>query len=208
MPNTPDPLREAVVEPEPLDSADVPMSVAQLAELGILKASLLHELRQPLFAIRASAQLALAGGEDGMRSAFRRIIAQTDHLEELVEFYGGRGLPAEQRPFDLNEPVRQGVEMLGHRCRSSGAHLVVDLAREPLMIRGRPGAAKQVVVNLLHNAFDAVTRDGEPGAVRRVAVRTRAAGDDVVLIVEDSGPGMDAQVLERVFEALASDEER
>lgn len=177
------------------------MRLAHLAEVGVLSASLIHELRQPLFALKALAQLArhhdapLAGEE------LAQLLEHVRQMEELLDHYAGYGrLMETPAVYDLNEPVRGALEMLAHRCRQVGADLDARLCARPLQVQGRPSAARQVVVNLLQNAFDAV----EGRARREVVVRSENGGGQARLIVQDSGPGVPEALRARILEPFVT----
>ncbi|MBA3392617.1 MAG: response regulator [Deltaproteobacteria bacterium] len=97
--------------------------------------------------------------------------------------------------LDLDEVVRSACQ-LARPAYLSVARLVLDLGSVPPIIgdRGRLG---QLVTNLVINAAYAVADSSNE---HEIAVTTRADGDDVVLAVEDSGPGIPEELLERVFE--------
>jgi C4-dicarboxylate-specific signal transduction histidine kinase len=172
---------------------------ASMAELGVLTASLLHELRQPLFAIKAHAQLARAeGGQKPDR--LDRILDQVTHIEALVRYYGGFGRSGDPEVlFDLNDSVRAAVEMIAHKSKKSGVTIEIELWSGPLLVRGREVAARQIAINLVQNAFDAVeARRG------RVVVRTRDMGQTVRLEVEDDGTGVPVAIRDRMFDPFVT----
>ena len=175
----------------------VPVAVAQLAELGVMTASLLHELRQPLFAMKAAAQLGLTGDAAAQTAALQRIVSQLEHAEDLVQHYGGLYGSRQAQTFALHEVIREAAQMLAHRRRVVGAELELALRSEEILLHGRPGALRQVVVNLLHNALDAVA--GQESA-RRVTVSTRVEGTLACVAVDDSGPGLGPEAKARLFE--------
>lgn len=171
----------------------------------MLAASLLHELRQPMFAIKAHAQLGASEAVDDPRVADRlkRILEQAGHVEELLRYYGAlfRAEPADAMSVvDVNEPARAAVELLGHRARKVGAGLRLEVASAPCRVRGRELALRQILVNLLQNALDAV----EEVESRAVTVRTARTSDRVRLEVEDSGAGVADAVRARVFEPFVT----
>jgi signal transduction histidine kinase len=168
-----------------------------MAELGVLAASLLHELRQPLFAIKAHAQLART---DAKPERLDRILEQVAHVEGLLRYYSGFGSGAQEPEvlFDLNEPVRQAAEMLGHKAKKAGAVLETELSGT-LLVRGREIAARQITINLVQNALDAV--EGRHG---RVIVRTCDVGQHVRLSVEDDGPGIPEELRARMCDAFVT----
>ncbi len=184
------------------DDQDSPawMHAARMAELGVLSASLLHELRQPLFAIKALSQLSVEQGQMSPEHILM-LVRQIEHMQTLVDAYSGFSSPGESVVlFDLNDPVRNAAQMLAHRGRSQGASLDLDLAAGFLPVRARPSATQQVVVNLLANAYDAV----EAGGGGSVSVHTEADEHMVRLFVRDTGPGVPQGLEDEVFEPFVT----
>lgn len=169
-------------KPEHLDET------ARLAELGLLTASLMHELRQPLFAVKALAQLLEAEHGD---ERLGTMLEHLGHIEDLVAHYGGFGASLAEATFDLATPVREAAEMMRHRADSLGADLRYEPAGEALRVTGRASAALQVAVNLIQNALDAVA-EGDAGRI--VVVRTRRELGYALIEVEDTGPGLAQEV--------------
>ena len=131
--------------------------LGQMAEFGVLSASLLHELRQPLFAVKAIAQLARRREGALDDKGIQQLLVHVVQIEELLDHYAGYGqLDEPDSLFDLNLSVRRAIDMLAHRGRQIGADVEVRLTDASLLVMGRPGAARQVAVNLLQNALDAV----------------------------------------------------
>ena len=124
----------------PWNKPDSPafMQAAHMAELGVVASSMLHELRQPLFAIRAMAQLGQrAGGLD--EKGLAALLMQLDTVQDLIDSYSTFGA-TQERPvlFDLNDPVRNALDMLQHRRDVAGARLDLALAGSFLPVRARP----------------------------------------------------------------------
>lgn len=178
---------------------DASVRLARLADVGMHTASLLHELRQPLFAVQAAAELGLVGEADP-RESLARVLDHLGHVRDLVDRYAGLGRTDEPEALlDLREPVLSAVGMLSHRARRLGAELTSDCLI-PARMDGREAELRQVALNLVQNALDAV--DGR--AVRRVHVRVFPDGEACVLSVEDSGPGIPEALRARVFEPFVS----
>jgi len=175
--------------------------LGQMAEFGVLSASLLHELRQPLFAVKAIAQLARrrerALDEEGLKQLLLHVV----QIEELLDHYAGFGrLDEPDTVFDLNLPVRRAVDMLAHRGKQIGARVDFRLTDETLLVKGRPGAARQVAVNLLQNALDAV----EGCTNREVLVQSDRVGRGARLVVQDNGPGVPEDMREQLFKPFVT----
>jgi two-component system C4-dicarboxylate transport sensor histidine kinase DctB len=178
----------------PIDGLDTER-VARLAELGLHAGGVLHELRQPLFALRALAQIGQAqGGLEPDRLA--QLSMEVEHMVGLVEAWSlliAQG--GEPALVDVNEVVRNGALMLAHRV-APGRRFISELDLRPVWVRAAPGAVQQVVINLLANAWDAAAEAPEGWVRVRTALRDGAAR----LEVEDSGPGVAAEHRERIFE--------
>ena len=170
--------------------------LGQMAEFGVLSASLLHELRQPLFAVKAIAQLARRREGALDDKGIQQLLVHVVQIEELLDHYAGYGqLDEPDSLFDLNLSVRRAIDMLAHRGRQIGADVEVRLTDASLLVMGRPGAARQVAVNLLQNALDAV----EGGERRHVLVESLWSDGRARLVVQDSGPGVPLELRERLF---------
>jgi len=167
-----------------------------MAELGLLTASLTHELRQPLFAIRALAQLAAAEAGETPSKHLTDLLAQTQHMERLLDGVGrfARDQDDGAGPVDLRAPVRSAVDLLRHNARRAGVELALEDYGALPAVHGDPTGLLQVAVNLIQNAVDA----SESGHV--VRVRMRSVRPSVLLEVLDQGPGIPVELHERIFE--------
>jgi two-component system C4-dicarboxylate transport sensor histidine kinase DctB len=184
-------------EPRKLEGDAGWVRVAQLAELGVLTASLLHELRQPLFAIRATAQLRRAQGRDLDAADITTVLDNLRHVDELLDHYSGFSrVEGPRERFDLRVPIGQATAMLSHRCSQEDVTLQVSMPEQMLPVYGRAGAVRQVLVNLLQNALDAVS--GMPE--RTIAVDVTATSELCTLVLVDSGPGVPEADRQRLFE--------
>ncbi|GAB2783334.1 HAMP domain-containing sensor histidine kinase [Streptomyces daliensis] len=165
-----------------------------------------HELRTPLASIRGYAELTRRGGErvgPDTGHALSRIEAESARMSGLVEDLlllarldagvGGRGVSCEV--VDVSRGV---VDAVSDARVAGGGHVWrLDVPPEPVWVVGEAGRLQQVWVNLLANA-----RTHTPvGTV--VWARVRRVGGEVVVEVEDGGPGIAVEVLPRVFERFA-----
>ena len=188
--------------------------VARLNTLGELAAGMAHELNQPLTAVLANTQAAqrLLADEppelDTARTAMAQAAAQARRAAEVV----GRLRRAVERPdtqggvlaVDLAEAVRRALYLLEPECQRRG--VVPQLqAVDVVRVAADPVALDQIVHNLLMNALQALEAAGP--AARRLTLTVSQTDGHGELRVADSGPGVPAEVLPRLFEPFFSTRE-
>jgi two-component system C4-dicarboxylate transport sensor histidine kinase DctB len=168
----------------------------RLAELGLLTAGLIHELRQPVFALKALAQIAETHPARAAEYT-GQVLAQVRTLEALIEGYADFSRrPVERREvFELASPVRSAMVVLEHRAVAARVRIDVELG-PAVAVRGSMLAVQQAVVNLGQNAIDAV-RDQAGGCLR---ILSTVEGASAVLRIVDNGPGLPASILANLFE--------
>lgn len=177
----------------------------KLATVGLLGASLAHEIRNPLYAIRAFVELLPANYD---RTEFREQftglvgseVVRIDHLiSQLMNLASPR--PVEAMAMSLHDVVERGVELLSPKARATGVAIETDLQAQSDAIVADADALKQVLLNLGLNAIHAQ----EKTATRRwIRIATRDAGGALELIVSDGGPGIAPQIRSRLFEPFQS----
>jgi signal transduction histidine kinase len=179
----------------------------RLAAVGKLSAMITHEIRNPLSAIGLNAELLddeLADNAEG-RALCHAIHKEVDRLTAITEEYLSFGkLP---KPKIASEHVNGLVDALASFVREDLAQkqveLVVELADNDPIALVDSAQLRQCLVNLVRNASEAVTSKGGG----KVTMRTRRAGDRVVIEVEDTGVGIAPEVLPRLFDTFFSTKE-
>lgn len=170
------------------------LETGRLAELGLLSAGLVHELRQPLFAAKALTQLLqgqLSGPAVGTAA---QVVEQLVLAQEILTRYAdnGRRPGPGVGPMDLVPAVDAGVRLLAHRAELRRVRLDWTGAEAMVAVVADPVAVQQVTVNLVANALDAA----------HSAVSVRLEG--TVLVVSDDGSGVCADVAETLFEPFVT----
>jgi signal transduction histidine kinase len=174
----------------------------KLAAVGELAARVAHEIRNPVTAARSLAQLMVRdpGSEHAAEHA-ELILGELERVERQVQALLRFARREEFRfePVDLGEVARSALEPLRARLAANGVAIEAELAAG-VMARADREQIRQVVVNLLDNAVDAV------GGVddKRLALAVHRADGTAVLEVRDSGPGVPAEALPRLFEPFFS----
>ncbi len=183
--------------------------VARVTTLGELTASIAHEVNQPITGVVAYAQAAL-----------RWLAAKPPNLEEVHEALNwivkdvrragdviGRiralvkKTPSRRTCFDLNEAILDVIALTRTEVVRHGVWLQTHLAAGLPDVEGDRVQLQQVILNLILNAVEAMSGVDEGG--RELLIRTdRDAAGDLFVAVRDSGPGLDPQSIDRLFEAF------
>lgn len=183
--------------------------VAEVTSLGVLTASIAHEVNQPLSGIitNASTCLRMLSADppnvDGARETVRRTIRDgnraSDVITRLRTLYSKKEPSPE--PMDLNEATREVTALSVNEIERGGAILCYELADDLPQVLGDRIQLQQVILNLLRNALDAMrTIEDRP---RELLIRTERDEENLVrLSVKDSGVGFAPQEAAKLFDAF------
>jgi PAS domain S-box-containing protein len=165
-------------------------------------AILSHELRTPLTPVLAAAS-ALVDASDlprELRRALavvqRNVVTEArliDDLLDLARISHGK-LRVDKRPLDTHQTVTEALETLTGEIQEAGIALINELKAADYWVNGDATRLKQVFWNLLRNALKFTPRDGQ------ITVRSWNRGDKLLIEVSDSGQGIDAETLARLFQ--------
>lgn len=186
---------------------------ARISLLGEMTASIAHEVNQPLGTIVASA-------EAGLRwlSRDEPDIAEVKLLLERIAKSGKRAADviatmramasnkkSERRPTDINCVIEEAILLLRTDFAKRQVTLSLDLSPTLPLVKADKTQILQVIVNLALNAAQAMS-DGQAWN-RALCIRTRQGATNVMVDVEDSGPGVDPHIRERLFDSFFSTKE-
>ena len=183
--------------------------MARVALVGELAATMSHELRQPLAAIRANAEagaLLLARSpqdQEEAREIFHDIVADNARAVEVIE--GVRRLLRNDEqiaaPVDLNDVCREAVRLLHYDAGLRHTRLELSLAQALPSVLGHRIQLQQAVLNLVVNGLEAASMSKTE---RFVVVQTESSVNEVEVSVRDSGPGISDDVQRHLFESFFS----
>jgi C4-dicarboxylate-specific signal transduction histidine kinase len=183
--------------------------IGRVSAMGELTASLAHELNQPLSAILNNAEVAqrLLDAEvpdlAEIREILKDIVADDSRAADVI-----RRLRAllkkgdlEHVPLDLNSVVHEVAQLVTNDVVIRNVPMSLDLATDLPKVLGDRVQLQQVVLNLVLNGLEAMreTNDRDPALVIRTS---RAGATSVTITIEDSGTGIEAHDVERLFQPL------
>ena len=205
----------------------------KMASLGQLTAGIAHEIKNPLnfvnnfatlnaervdelmavAAANPAARLADVGEAlEDLRANAHRINEHGRRADAIVRsmMEHARGKPSDRRPVDLNRLVEEhvGFAFHGRRAKDPLFEVAIERDYDPAVgeVEVVPQDLGRVLLNLLHNAFDALSTPSGDGRADdladppRVVVRTRRRGAEVEIRVEDNGPGIPEPLRRRIFD--------
>ena len=168
--------------------------------MGQLLAGVAHELNNPLSVVIGQARLLEMKTKDaGDAERSQKIAAAADRCGRIVKNFLAlaRQHEPERQPADLNQVVRDALELVGYQLRVASVEVAVDLAAPTPALWADPHQLHQVVLNLVTNAHHAMR---ETPAPRQLRLATRFDATHASIEVSDTGPGIPADVLPRIFE--------
>jgi two-component system NtrC family sensor kinase len=178
----------------------------RLTTAGRLAAGVAHELNNPLATIAGCAESLLERTRDlksdaldelgDLRGYLATIEEEAYRCKEitgtLLQFVRDPG--SRREPTDVNALVARSAELLAHQSRFAGNAVVTELGDDLPEVSANEGQLRQVVLGIAANALEAMEGRG------RLTIRTRSAGEDVVIEIADEGPGIPEDVLPRIFD--------
>jgi two-component system NtrC family sensor kinase len=173
-------------------------SKVRLATLGQLAAQLAHEIGTPLSSVSGHLQLAMLQHDlpAGLRDRLEVASRELGRIGRIVRDYldSTRGLTPDHMPTVLSKLLREAVEVTGGVEPSGKMMVALDFEDDPADFVTDPGLLRQIVINLLSNAFDALGSEG------KVTVSTRLRDGMVRIAVADTGAGIAPDDLRSIFE--------
>lgn len=189
----------------------------QLAAVGQLAAGVAHELRNPLMPMKMLVQAAVERN-DGIGLCGRPLLIVEEEIrrmeraiQEFLDF--ARPPTLEVEPFELQTVVEQTIELVSGRAERQEVDIATDLPLKAVVIKADATQIRQVLLNLLLNAIDAL-QDGGRIDIQIANMsppvdhpRTRSSANWIGIVVRDNGPGLAPEIEPRLFEPFVSSKE-
>jgi PAS domain S-box-containing protein len=186
-------------------------NAAKISSLGVLTASIAHEVSQPLSGIITNASTCLRMLEsdspnvDGVRETARRTLRDGKRASDVISRVRALFSKKEfvREPVDLNEASREVIALSLTDLQRNRVILRTEFADDLPLASGDRIQLQQVISNLLRNASEAMSEVDDRPRLLRIAIRPHP-GDQVCLSVADAGVGLDSEGMDRLFQPFCT----
>jgi signal transduction histidine kinase len=170
----------------------------KLASVGKLAAGIAHEINNPLTSVLTFSNLMLeqCPPSDPRHEKLKLMARETNRARNIVRqlLNFGRETVINTEMISINQPVREIADSLTAQDAFKGIELEVKLGDNLPKVNADPAQIGQVVMNILLNAVHAITPPG------RIEVATRMNGDNVEIVISDSGAGIPEEHIHKIFD--------
>jgi signal transduction histidine kinase len=175
---------------------------ARLAAVGEMAAGVAHELNNPLTTVAGFVELVLddVPEDSPIRADLELVLREARRAREVVRRLLDFSRPGEgfRVRSDANDMVSDVVALVQHLAHTNGVELQVELGDDLPWIQADQGQIKQVLLNLIHNALQAMPRGGILNI--QTGAQNKDGQDWVIIRVEDTGEGIPPENMGRIFE--------
>jgi signal transduction histidine kinase len=188
---------------------------SRIAALGQMPACIVHEINQPVAALLINTQAALRfldGPNPNLKEsqhALTRVLQLGNRIVEIVRRTRAlvERVPPQRDDFEINEAIREMISLSREELVKNGVFVHTRFAQGLPVVRADPIQVQQVILNLITNAVQAMS--GVCAGTRELRISTgQTTSGDILVAVQDSGPGLDAQSLDHLFDAFYSTKPR
>ncbi|MCC5850120.1 MAG: hypothetical protein JJU29_18705 [Verrucomicrobia bacterium] len=185
---------------EQKESHERMMRAGQLAAVGELAGQVAHEVNNPIAILHGKCELLLQNHREEMSENVARELRKISE-QSLRVAHIARGLLSYARPmpsvpqvFDLRVAVRKALAFIGERAKKQGITIEDRLPETPVHVNANPSELEQIFLNLALNSIQAMPEGGA------LLVASDVEGEQIRVMLEDTGPGIPQEIREKVFE--------
>jgi two-component system sensor histidine kinase/response regulator len=180
--------------------------VTRTHAMGELAAAIAHEVNQPLTAIITNGNFSLrclsgaTPDPDELRAAITEIVNDSTRAGAVISRIRGllmKGTPRREE-LDINEIIQDVIALLRNELTRGRVSLRADLAFDLPRVSGDPVQLRQILINLIMNAIEALRTSTD--RIREILIRSAKNADGVFVQVQDSGPGIAPELADHIFE--------
>jgi signal transduction histidine kinase len=187
----------------------------KLMNVEAITASIAHEVSQPLTAIASGSSAAVRFLDDAqpnlekVRALLKKVNSESyraGEVSESIRTLFGK-VVREREPVDLNDITLEVLKSIREDLQDHNVIARAEFTSELPTVEGHRSQLRQVIFNLVHNSLEAMEKMTDQR--RTLALRTELQGRDAIVVtVEDSGPGIDPNRLDGIFEAFVTTKQR
>lgn len=174
----------------------------RLATIGQLTSGIAHEINEPLNNILGFAELILKYHNitEPVKDDIDKIKKSTLNAREIIKklMYFSKQIPQFFREVDLNQIIKEAMYFLELQCQKENITVLYELAKGLPLLHADPVQLNQVIVNLVVNSIQAMPAGGE------LSIKTYSEGENIILIIKDTGIGISKENKEKIFEPFFS----
>jgi PAS domain S-box-containing protein len=179
----------------------------KLMNIEVVTASIAHEVRQPLAAIAANGGAALQFLQrvpldlGKVREILNQMMEDCNRVSEVFDTIRAlfRRVDQKREPTVVNEIVLDVLQSMREELKDHGITTETELAPELQRVDGHRNQLRQVISNLIHNAIESMDNTMDGRRVLRLTTKSQGP-DEIIVAVEDSGPGINPRGLDSVFD--------
>jgi histidine kinase len=189
------------------------IQASKMATLGEMATGVAHELNQPLSVIKTASRFFMKKIKKKEKIEDEIFLTMTSEIDSYVDRAAkiinhmrqfGRKSDITLQKVQVNETLQRAMDILGQQLKVRGIDIEWDLQELLPSIMADPDRLEQVFINLLVNARDAVDENGQSQdhykGDKRIALKTRSIGNEIVVEISDTGPGISEAIIDRIFE--------
>ena len=170
----------------------------RLAAMGQLAAGVAHEVRNPLTAIRSTVQYLSSNLEDAKAEMAQELLDEVDRIDQIISNLLDltRSGKLNRHRIELLDVLSRTIRLIEIRARKQGVEIEKSMPRPPLMLDADPDQLRQVFLNLILNGLQAMPEGGS----LVISCAVDPAEDRVGITIADTGKGIPADLIEKVFD--------
>lgn len=186
--------------------------VLKMTTMSMMSAGVVHEISQPLNAIKVLSDGMLFWQEMGRdvdtlkaMDSFKKISLQADRINDIIRHMRNLASTGEDlaaSPSDLNSAISGTMQMLGRQLAVHGIEMELKLAQNLPSILGQEERMEEIIINLVVNAMHAL--DELERNNKKILCTTRQQDNKVILEISDNGPGISPEVGHQIWEPFFS----
>jgi PAS domain S-box-containing protein len=176
----------------------------KMSSLGRVAAGIAHEIRNPLSGINIYINtleklLRKSGEEEKVDGILQQLKSASTKIENVIRRVYDFARPTEPQldTADISHPVKEAIDLAGAILRKKGVRVETDLADDLPLCRFDAQLIEQVLLNLITNAVETLSREEGRG---RIGIQTLRQHDRIHIRVEDSGSGVPEELREKIFD--------